>query len=242
MLALVLTLAGCEQASGGAGATSTGAATSTASVTAGAGGASSSATAGGAIDPGTGGTATSTSGTTTGSGGSGGAAPPVWGADQCPATPPGATVGVETGQQLAPITVLDCDGNPASLDELCGASALWIFAASGTCPFCKSVSAQQEMIHAAYAAKNLASVNILVENGQGKPPDANDCKVWRAKFGQDKVRTYYDPTGTILALWPEPGVTSMSAFVDHDRIIVGKLVHTADLAAIMAGIQGALDN
>ena len=88
----------------------------------------------------------------------------------------------------------------------------------------------------------LASVNILVENGQGNPPDANDCKVWRSKFGQQKVRTFYDPTGAVTALWPEPGTTSMSAFVDEDRLIVSKLVHTSDLVAIMAGIEGALDH
>ena len=51
----------------------------------------------------------------------------------------------------------------------------------------------------------------------------------------------YDPTGAVLALWPG-GSSSLSAFVDHQRIITGKLVHTADTAAIKAGIQKALSN
>jgi hypothetical protein len=246
MRALLLPLAllfaaGCGSA-GVPGTSTTGGATRT-----GAGGAASAGTTGGAG----GATSSSTSAGTTGgaggssaeatSGGSGGAPAPVWGAPQCPAPPEGVSVGKEIGQQLEDVVVKDCDGNDVSLTELCGASALWIFAASGTCPFCKTVSAQQEMIHAAYAARNLASVNILVENGQGNPPDANDCKVWRSKFGQQKVRTFYDPTGAVTALWPEPGTTSMSAFVDHDRLIVSKLVHTSDLVAIMAGIEGALE-
>jgi hypothetical protein len=226
-----------SSAGAGGGSASSGGATSTsASVT-------TSAGSGGDPSAGSGGSSASAGGVggASGTGGSGGAMAVVWGADQCPPAPPGVSVGVEIGQQLGAIVVKDCDGNEVTLDELCGASALWIFAASGTCPFCKSVSAQQEMIHAAYAAKNLASVNVLVENGQGDPPDENDCKAWRAKFGQQKVRTYYDPTGAVLALWPEPGTTSMSAFVDKDRVLVSKLVHTADLVAIMAGIEGALE-
>ncbi len=218
--------------SGGGDATGVTTGGSGGDATAGSGGSTS------AVTVGAGGASGSTSASTTGTGG---VPAPIWGADQCPAAPPGVSVGVEVGQQLADIVLKDCDGNDVSLTELCGASALWIFAASATCPFCKSVSSQQEMIHAGYVARNLASVNILVENGQGDPPDANDCKVWRAKFGQQKVRTYFDPTGAVLALWPQPGTTSMSAFVDDERVIVSKLIHTADLVQIIAGIEASLE-
>jgi hypothetical protein len=197
-------------------------------------------------------TATSTA-TTTGEGGAGtttstanvggtdvGTGGPTWGADQCPATPPGVKVGFDVGDQMGDIVVKDCDGNDVSLTALCGASALFVFAAYGWCPLCKSVSSAQEALTDSFAGQNVASVNIVLENAQAQPADANYCKTWRAAHGQEDVVTLYDPTGAVLALWNGGGSTSYSAFIDSDRVIVSKLEHTADQNAIKAGIEGAL--
>jgi len=207
------------------GSTSSSAASSTGAGGAGTGGASASSSA-------------SSSGSTGGAGGQGGAG---WGPAQCPPLPPGVKVGINEGDQLPDIVVKTCDGADYSLKELCGAQALWIFAAHGWCPLCQSVSSQADEIHDSFAGKGLASVNIVVADAQNNPPDAAYCALWRTQHNQQDVITLYDPTGAVLALWPG-GSSSLSAFVDHQRIITGKLVHTSDTAMIKAGIQKALSN
>lgn len=54
-----------------------------------------------------------------------------WGPAECPATPSGVEVGYDTGQQLAELEFLTCDGKRVSLTEVCGAKAAWIFVAHG---------------------------------------------------------------------------------------------------------------
>jgi hypothetical protein len=199
-------------------------------------GAGASNAAGGAGDASTGAGAGAGTGAAAGGAGQGaGGADGSWGPEHCPAA---ANVGYEVGQQLPDITVKDCDGADVSLAELCGASALWIFAAHGWCPLCQSVSAQAEAIHDAHAGQNLASVNIVVADGQDGPPTAEYCKLWRDQHGHADVITLYDPTGSILALWS--GSTSLSAFVSSDRVIVSKLEHDSNVDHIEAGIATAL--
>jgi hypothetical protein len=235
--ALAVALLGCSGDEGGSGSSassdaasaSAGASSTGASMSGGTGG------TGGAGQGGAGGAGQGGGGA--GQGGAGGSAS-AWGPDQCPA--PGPNVGYEIGDQLADIVVKTCDGADYSLTELCGANGLFIFAAHGWCPLCKSVSSQQEAIHDSFAGQGLASVNIVVETGLGDPPDADYCKLWRDQYGQEDVITLYDPTGAVLALWPG-GSSSLSAYVDDSRIIVSKLVHNSDVQAIKAEIQKALD-
>lgn len=174
-----------------------------------------------------------------GGGGGSGGQDPGWGPDQCPATPPGVGVGLEVGDQLADIVVKTCAGEDVSLTQFCGANGLFIFASHGWCPLCQSVSEQMEAMHDSFEGQDLASVNIVVATGANEPPDAAYCALWREEHGQEDVVTLFDPTGAVLALWS--GSSSLSAFIDEDRVIVSKLVHTSDIDAIKAGIQGALD-
>jgi hypothetical protein len=186
-----------------------------------------------------GGNGTSAASGTTSSTGSSGSAGGL-GPEYCPAPDPGITEGFDIGERLAGVTVKDCSGNDVGLDAFCGAKALWIFAAHGWCPLCQSVSGKQEDILADYAAQGLVAINVVVENGQSQPPDAAYCELWRDNHGLAQVYTLYDPTGDILALWPG-GSSSLSAFVDRDRIIVSKLVYSAnDEAAIRQQIEAAL--
>jgi hypothetical protein len=157
----------------------------------------------------------------------------------CPATPAGVSVGYSTGDQLPEIVVKDCEGNDVSLDQFCGAEALFVFGAAGWCPLCKSVSSQAEALQDQYASRGLVSLNILVEDTSGGPPDAALCKLWRDDYGLEDVVTLYDPTGATLALWPG-GSSSLSAFVDRSRIVTGKLVHESSIDAISAEIEKAL--
>ncbi len=156
----------------------------------------------------------------------------------CPDDPEVAE-GFDVGERLTGVVVKDCAGNDVSLSAFCGAEALWIFAAAGWCPLCQSVSAAQESILDEYAGQGLVAINVVVENGQSEPPTADYCALWRATHGHEDVFTLYDPDGDILALWPG-GSTSLSAFVDRDRIIRSKLVHNSNKEAIRDEIEATL--
>lgn len=189
---------------------------------------------------GAGGTDTGGAGGSAG-GGAGGGAGNDWGPDKCPSPPEGVTVGIEVGQQLPEFTVKDCDGNDFSLSELCGAEGLFLFAAHGWCPLCQSVSSKAEAIHDSFAGEGLASAIVLVQTGSSQPPTASYCQLWRDQFGLEDVLTLYDPTGSILQLWPGMS-SSLSAYVDRDRVIVSKLQYDSNAETIKARIQEALDH
>jgi hypothetical protein len=162
----------------------------------------------------------------------------VLGTELCP-DDAGIAEGFDVGQRLGGIEVRRCSGEVVSLDAFCGAQALWIFAAHGWCPLCQSVSSEQESIQQEYAAQGLVSVNIVVADGLDDPPDAAYCDLWRSEHGHAEVVTLYDPTGSVLALWPG-GSSSLSAFVDADRVIRAKLVHESSVAKIRAELDAAL--
>jgi hypothetical protein len=159
------------------------------------------------------------------------------GEELCPAA--GPEVGIDIGDQLPSFTVKSCDGADVSLDELCGANGLWIFAAHGWCPICQSVSGDQEAVVDAHASEGLVAVTVIVETAQQAPPDASYCALWRDTYGLEDVYTLYDPSGALLELWPN-GSSSLHAFVNRDRIITGKLEHTSNAAAIETQIAQAL--
>lgn len=162
-----------------------------------------------------------------------------WSASKCPALPAGKSVGLATGEQLPRLVVKDCDGNDYTLDNVCGSSATWLFVAHGWCPYCKSVTKDAEATLASYAGRNLAAVNVLVENAASLPPTMTDCKAWRDTYGLTNVIALYDPDGVTKGLF-DAGSSALSVFVDGDRVIRSKIIHTDDPAAIKAGIDGAL--
>ena len=164
--------------------------------------------------------------------------PAEWGGDKCPALASGVTSGLATGNQLSKIVVKDCDGNDVSLDQFCGASALWIFAAHGWCPHCQAVSKNAEAIHTSFAGRNLASVNILVENASYDVPTAQDCKAWRTANKLQNVVTLFDAKGATRGLW-DNNTTALSVFVNARRLIVGKS-HTDSTTALKGSIESAL--
>lgn len=166
--------------------------------------------------------------------------PASWGQSQCAAaTPPaGAVVGLETGNQLGAVVLKDCDGNDFPLTKICGASAAWVFVAHGWCPHCKLVTKNAESILAGYAGRNVAAVNVLLENAQGKAPTVADCKAWRDGAKLANVIALYDATGATKGLFEE-NATSLNVFLDKDRVIHAK-AHTDVTAEIRRGIDEAL--
>lgn len=162
----------------------------------------------------------------------------AWGADKCPALPAGVASGVKIGQQLKKIVVKDCDGNDYSLDNVCGAPATWIFVAHGWCPHCQAATASSEAILAGYASKNVAAVNILIENAGSKPPTAADCKAWQKTYGLTNVIALYDAKGVTQALYDDP-YTALNVFIDEDRVIRSKF-NGESKATIASSIDAAL--
>jgi len=161
-----------------------------------------------------------------------------WGTNQCPAAPEGVTVGVGTGDQLEDIMLKDCEGNPVSLSEVCGADATWLFFAHAWCPHCKKSSAFMEDVHASYEGTNLATVNILVETSSQGRPDAAACAGWRSAYDHKEVITLYDESGASFALWEE-NYTALNVFLDKNHVITEK--HHSDYRGdVESGIEGAL--
>ena len=171
-----------------------------------------------------------------------GGTPPAntdWGPTKCPALPTGKQVGLATGQQIAQLTVKDCDGNDYALENVCGADATWLSVSHGWCPYCRSSTQNSETILASYAGKNVAAVNVLVQNAQSQPPTMTDCKAWRDTYKLKNVIALYDPAGVTLGLFDSPS-SALGVYLDKDRVIRSKTVHTSDTGLIKGGIDGAL--
>ncbi len=96
----------------------------------------------------------------------------TWGPEACPAAPGG--VGYSVGDSLGELTVVDCDtGEPRSLDELCGASATWIFTAHSHCPTCKATAGFTPSVAKQVAEKNVAIAHIMYDD------NGTTCAAWK---------------------------------------------------------------
>ena len=82
-------------------------------------------------------------------------------------------------------------------------------------------------------------MNVLVENAASQPPTMIDCKAWRDTYALTNVIALYDPDGVTKGLF-DAGSSALSVFIDKDRVIRSKIIHTDDVTAIKAGIDGAL--
>src|SRR5262249_22681496 len=115
---------------------------------------------------------------------------------------------------------------------------LFLFALHTWCPICQSVSSRIEAIHDSYAGENLATVLVVIANVSDEAPSAADCQAVREQHGHEDVVTLYDPNGIIEPIWD--GSSGLSAYLDADRIVSGKLVHDGSEASIRAEIDAAL--
>lgn len=161
-----------------------------------------------------------------------------WGPEHCAPPPDGVQVGSRLGDQLDGLVLQTCEGVHISLNELCGAHAAWLSFAHAWCPHCREGAALAESLHATYADRGLASVNVLVEWGPGEAPSGEHCEAWRDTHGQDRVLTLYDAERVSFRLWDE-NYTALNVFLDADRVIRAKL-HTDLREHLEAGIEASL--
>jgi thiol-disulfide isomerase/thioredoxin len=138
-----------------------------------------------------------------------------WGPQYCP---PGT--GFEVGDAIGDLGVKDCDtGADATIDEVCGASATWIFVAHTHCPTCQATAAFTDEVAAAVAGQNVAIVHIVYDDS------GTTCAQWRAAYklaGIPNVRVYEDPRAAVWSKIRTQGSTAPSAILDRRRVITVK--------------------
>jgi hypothetical protein len=160
--------------------------------------------------------------------------PTAWGAAACTRE---GTPGFGVGQALGELHVRDCDtGAEASIDEVCGASATWIFAAHTHCPTCQATAGFTDDVARAVASKNVAIVQLVYDD------DGTSCAKWRDAYklaGIANVRVYEDPEGAAWSKLKARNVTASSTFVNARRIITFK-DHSLVKDAVLARIDEAL--
>jgi thiol-disulfide isomerase/thioredoxin len=224
--------AGSQNAAGAAGDGSSG--TNAGGSDAGAGGSSAGSGAGGG---GAAGSAGSDAGAGGGEvGGAGGSEPQGmdWGAAKCTAA---AEVGYEVGQSMGALVLKDCEtGETATLDELCGAEATWIFVAHSHCPTCKATAAFTDEVADEVASKNVAVAHIMYDD------NGTACATWKETYklgGRPNLKVYEDPTGAAWQKIKTSNYTAPSAFLDRNRVVTFR-AHGLTKAKVLSQIDTAL--
>ncbi|MBK7580460.1 MAG: hypothetical protein IPI67_09670 [Myxococcales bacterium] len=196
----------------------------------------------GAAGGGLGGDGTGATGGSLGSGGGaggggGGGGGSAWGPAQCPAAP--SNIGFDVGDTLGELVVKDCDtGAVATLDELCGAAATWVFVAHTHCPTCKATAGFTDSVAAAVADQDVAIAHIVYDD------NGTSCATWKASFelsGIKNVKLFEDPTGAAWSKLKTSNYTAPSAFLDKNRVITFK-AHGLTESSVLGQITQALAN
>jgi hypothetical protein len=162
------------------------------------------------------------------------ATPEGWGAATCPV---GGAEGFAVGDRLGDVPVRDClTGEIASLNEVCGASATWIFAAHTHCPTCQATASYTDDVANAVATKNVAVVQLVYDD------NGTSCAKWRDAYklgGFPHVRVYEDKNGQAFDLLKKSNYTAAHVFLNKDRRITYK-EHGLSKANVLARVEEAL--
>ena len=151
-----------------------------------------------------------------------------------PATvcPPPGPYGYERGATIADLRFDDCDGNPVSLHDLCGADAGLVVNFYGWCPSCYDfVRLAGELDK---SRSGLATFVVITEDPAQAPASADYC---------DSIRTRYGLSGTV-AIDP---AKALEAYGTTDLVMVtgrsGKIAflrNNATEAAVTAAVDEQL--
>lgn len=161
--------------------------------------------------------------------------PAGWGKAACPS--PSGAVGFEVGQPIADLGVKDCDTNaPATIDDLCGADATWIFVAHTHCPTCQGTASFTDEVATEVASKNVAIAHIVHDD------NGTSCAKWKAAYklaGFGNVKVYADPDGKVWSKLKTSNYTAPSAFLDKNRVVTLR-EHGLTKSEVLAEIDKAL--
>jgi len=133
---------------------------------------------------------------------------------ECP--PPGP-FGYEPGATVTDLTLLDCDGAPVSLHDLCGASAGLVVNFYGWCPSCYDFLRLANELTVSRGDRGFRAIAVVSENPIEEPATAEYCRAIRARFAP-AATVVYDPDGAIEAY----GTTDLAMVTDRSAKIVFK--------------------
>lgn len=115
--------------------------------------------------------------------------------------PPHAPFGTEVGDTLPNVELVDCDGDPYSLHDLCPREVGYVFELSGWCPPCRDFATQADELYRGFRAgaeDRFEMFFVVAENDEGGPADAAFCRTIRDQYGLS-MPVLYQPEG----LFPE---------------------------------------
>ncbi len=158
-----------------------------------------------------------------------------WGRDKCASKRP---EGTGAGQRVRQMVLKDCDGKEVSLDDYCGAAAIWLFIGHGWCPNCKKTAGFVDEIARDYAGRGVAVVNLLGQDADYHTPTAEFCRAWRDKYALTDTTVLFDSYGDQVKSF-ENGATPIQVFIDVDHDIASR-ANTSNPAVIRAQIDAAL--
>lgn len=111
----------------------------------------------------------------------------------CPPTPTGS--GQVAGDVAADLVLMDCDGNPHSLHDLCERDAVWLFEFADWCPPCRSfASSSMNRIYSRFEGERFEAWMVISADAGFGAPDAEDCAAIRDRYGA-ALPVLFDPTG-----------------------------------------------
>ncbi|MCB9535349.1 MAG: TlpA family protein disulfide reductase [Myxococcales bacterium] len=138
---------------------------------------------------------------------------------------------------LPSLTLMDCDGTPHDLRDLCGSDAAWIFEFAAWCPPCRSFARNMNARLADYADEDLAVYLVISADANFGAPDAADCRAIREQYGL-QIPVLYDPNGDFQRVFGVPD-NDVHVVLDGDGTITLK-EHYASEAEVYDAIDAAL--
>lgn len=116
--------------------------------------------------------------------------------------PPPGPYGTAVNDVAADFTLMDCDGEPRTLHELCDRQAVWLFEFADWCPPCRSFARDEvNRIYERFAGESFAAYFVISEDDGFGEPSAATCAEIRERYDLtmpvlfDPGRTFEDTLG-----------------------------------------------
>lgn len=111
--------------------------------------------------------------------------------------PPQGPFGNGEGDVAPDVVLMDCDGNPHSVRDLCARKVGWIFEFAAWCPPCRSFARDFEALMADFAGDDLGVLFVISSNDAFAEPSAEDCRSIRDAYGIESAPVLYDADGAL---------------------------------------------
>ncbi len=111
--------------------------------------------------------------------------------------PPEGPFGNAEGDVAPDVVLMDCDGNPHSVRDLCANKVGWIFEFAAWCPPCRTFARGFESLMADFEGEDLGVLFVISSDEGFSAPDANDCSAIRDAYGITSAPVLYDANGAL---------------------------------------------